>query len=149
MEWGNLLEGGAYFNVDTKGAVLIRGQPFIEYSNYMDDIYKNIEEQNPNKKRKFFIRERKLNISVVFITQSYFAVSKNIRQNLTHYIVIKIGNKRELQKIVFNHFSDIDFQDFVNLYKKCIEKPYYFLVIDTTFPSDNFLRFQKNLLERI
>ena len=60
----------------------------------MDDIYKNIEEQNPNKKRKIFIRERKLNISVVFITQSYFAVPKNIRQNLTHYIVKKIGNKK-------------------------------------------------------
>ena len=114
----------------------------------MDDIYENIEEHNPNKKRKkltvfndviadmlnnkklnpivteLFIRGRKLNISLVFITQSYFAVPKNIRLNSTHYFVMKIPNKRELQQIAFNHSSDIDFQDFMNLYKKCTTKPY-------------------------
>ena len=137
----------------------------------MDDIYKNIEEYNPSKKRKIlivfddmiadmlsnkklnpivtelFIRGRKLNISLVFITQSYFAVPKNIRLNSTHYFVMKIPNKRELQQIAFNHSSDIDFQDFMNLYKKCTAKPYFFVVIDTTIASDNFSRFRKNLLE--
>ena len=136
----------------------------------MDQIYKNIEEYNPDKKRKIlivfddmiadmlsnkklhpivnelFIRGRKLNI---FITQSYFAVPKNIRLNLTKYFVMKIPNKRELQQISFNHSSDIDFQDFMNLYKKCTAKPYSFLVIDTTLASDNYLRFRKNLLEII
>ena len=98
---------------------------------------------------ELFIRGRKLNISLVFITQSYFAVPKNIRLNSTHYFVMKIPNKRRLPQIAFNKSSDVDFQDFLNLYKKCTEKPYSFLVIDTTLASDNSLRFRKNLLERI
>ena len=107
-----------------------------------------------NKKRnpivtESFIRGRKINISLAFITQSYFAVPKNIRLNSTHYFVMKIPNKRELQQITFNHSSDIDFQDFMNLYKKCTAKPCYFLVIDTTPASDNSSRFRKNLLEKI
>ena len=82
--------------------------------------YKNIEECNPNKKRKIlivfddmiadvlsnknlFIKIRELNIYLVFTTQSYFAVSKNIRLNSTHYFVMKIPRKRELQQIAFNH----------------------------------------------
>ena len=62
---------------------------------------------------------------------------------------MKIPNKRELQQIAFNHSSDIDFQDFMNLYKKCTAKRHSFLVIDTTLVSDNSLRSRKNLLERI
>ena len=62
---------------------------------------------------------------------------------------MKIPNKRELQQIAFNHSSDIDFQDFMNLYKKCTAKPYSFLVIDTTLISNNSSRLRKNLLERI
>ena len=65
---------------------------------------------------ELFIRGRKLNISLVFISQSYFAVPKNIRLNSTHYFIMKIPNKQELQQIAFNHPSDIDFQDFMNLY---------------------------------
>ena len=107
-----------------------------------------------NKKRssiviELFIRGRKLNISLVFITQYCFAVPKNIKLNSTHYFVMKIPNKRELQQIAFNHSSDIDFQDFMNLYKKRTEKSYSFLVIDTTLASDNSSRFRNNLLERI
>ena len=98
---------------------------------------------------ELFIRGRKLNISLVFITQSYFLVPKNIRLNSTHYFVMKIPNKRELQQMSFNHSSNIDFQEFMNLYKKCTEKPYSFLVIDTTLASDNPLRFRKDLLEKI
>ena len=98
---------------------------------------------------ELFIRGRKLNVSLVFITQSYFAVPKNVRLNSTHYLVMKIPNKRKLQQIEFNHWSDIDFQGFMNLYKKCAEKPISFLVIDTTLASDNSPRFRKNPLETI
>ena len=62
---------------------------------------------------------------------------------------MKILSKRELQQIAFNHVSDIDFRDFMNLYKKCTEEPYFFLVFDTTLASDNSSRFRKNLSERI
>ena len=60
-----------------------------------------------------------------------------------------IRNKWELQQVAFNHLSDIDFKNFMNLYKKCTAKPYSFLVIDATLASDNPSRFRKNLLERI
>ena len=96
-----------------------------------------------------FIRRRKLNISFVFITKSYFVIPKNIRLNSTHYFVMKTPNKRGLQQISFNHSSDIDFPDFMNLYKKFTAKSYSFLIIDTTLPSDNVLRFRKNLVEKI
>ena len=69
---------------------------------------------------------------------------KDIRLNLTHYFILKIQNKRELQQFAFNHSSDIDFEDFMNLYKKFIEKIYSFSVIDTTVASDNSSRFRKN-----
>ena len=98
---------------------------------------------------ELFTRGRKLNIYLVFIIQSYFAVPKNIRLNSIHCFVMKTLNKRELQEIVFNHSSDIEFQDFMNLYKKLTAKPYSFLVIDTTLASDNSSRFRKNLFERI
>ena len=84
------------------------------------------------------IRGRKLNISLVFITESYFAVPKNIRLNSTHYFMMKIPKKQEFQQI-----------DFMNLYRKCAAKPYSFLVIDATLPSNNPLYFRKILLERI
>ena len=70
---------------------------------------------------ELFIRDRKLNISLAFITQS-FSVPKNIRLNSTHYFIMKIWNKREIQEIAFNHWSDIDFKDFVNLYKNVLQE---------------------------
>ena len=94
---------------------------------------------------ELFIRDRKLNISLVFITQSYFQVPKDVRLNTTHFFIMKIPNKRELQQISINHSSDINTKDFINIYKKCTDKPYSFLVIDTTLPSNNPLRFRKNL----
>ena len=62
---------------------------------------------------------------------------------------MKIPNKQELQEIVFNHSSDVEFKDFMNLYEKFTAKPYYFLVIDANLVSDIPSRFRKNLLERI
>ena len=74
---------------------------------------------------------------------------KDVRLNSTHFFVLKISNKRELQQIALNHSSDIDFKDFMKIYEKCTAKPYSFLVIDTTLSSDNPLMFGKNLLEQI
>ena len=73
---------------------------------------------------EIFIRGRKLNISLVFITQSYFKVPKNVRLNTSHFFIMKIPNKRELQQIAINHSSDINTKDFINIYKKCNDKPY-------------------------
>ena len=141
---------------------------FIKYSNEMQDVYKNIEDYNPIKKRKvlivfddmiadminnkklnpivteLFIRGIKLNISIVFITQSYFKVPKDVKLNSTHFFIMKILNKRELQQIALNHSSDIDFKDFMEIYKECTKEPYSFLVNDTTLQSDNPLRFRYN-----
>ena len=142
---------------------------FIEYSNDMHKVYKNIDNYNPDKENKvlivfddmiadminnkklnsivteLFIRCRKLNISLVFISQSYFKDPKDVRNNSTHFFIMKIPNKRELQQIAINHSSDINTKDFINIYKKCTDKPYSFLVIDTTLLANNPLRFRKNL----
>ena len=96
---------------------------------------------------ELFIRGRKLNISIVLITQSYFKVPKDVRLSSTHFFIMKISNKRELQQIALNHSSDIDFKDFIKIYKKFIAEPYSFLVNDTTLPSYDRLRFRKNLLK--
>ena len=96
---------------------------------------------------ELFIRGRKLNISIVLITQLYFKVPKDVRLNTTHFFIMKIPNKRELQQIALNHSSDIDFKDFIKIYKNFTAEPYSFLVNDTTLPSDNPLRFRKNLLK--
>ena len=98
---------------------------------------------------ELFIGEKKISISFVFIAQSYFVVTKNIRLKSTHYFFVKVPNKREFKQIAFNHSSDIDFQGFMHLYKKCTAKPYSFLVIDTTLASSNSSHFRQNLLETI
>ena len=141
---------------------------FIECSNDMHYDYKNTDEYNLDKENKIlivfdmiaditknkkldsivtelFIRGRKLNISLVFITQSYFKVPKDLRLNTTHFFITKILNKRELQQIAINHLSDISTDDFINIYRKCTVEPYSFLVNDTTLASNNTLRFRKNL----
>ena len=106
---------------------------FIEHSNSMDDVLFNIEDYNKRRRRKFliifddmishvmsdkkaqqilkdlFVRCRKLNISICFLTQSYFSVPKDVRLNWTHYILFKLNNKRELQNIAINNSADIDF----------------------------------------
>ena len=92
--------------------------------------------------KELFIRCRKLNISLAFITQSYFSVPKDVRLNCTHYVIFKLNNKRELQNIAINHSSDIDHKDFVKIYKNCAKELYNCLTIDTTQPVDK--RFKKN-----
>ena len=72
-------------------------------------------------------------------------VPKDVRLNSTRFFIMKMPNKRTLQQIALNQ-SDIDFKDFIKIYKKCTAKPYSFLVNDTTLPSDDPLRFRKNLL---
>ena len=142
---------------------------FIEYSNDTHKVYKNIGNYNLNKENKIliafddmiadrinnkklnsivselFIRGTKLNISLIFITQSYSKVPKDVRNNSTHFFIMKIPNKRELQQTAINHSSDINTKDFIEIYRKCTDKPYSFFVIDTTFPSNNSSRFRKNL----
>ena len=94
---------------------------------------------------ELFIRGRKLSISLAFITQSYFKVPKDVRLNTTHFFIMKIPNKGELQQIAISHSSDINNKYFINVYKKCTDKPHSFLVNDTMLSSDNPLRFRKNL----
>ena len=137
----------------------------------MRDVYKNISCYNLNKENKIlivfddmiankihnkkldsivtelFIRGRKLNISLVFITQSYFKIPKDVRLNTTHFFFAKISNKRKFQQIAINHSSGINTKDFTNIYKKCTAKPYSPLVNDTTLASDNPLWFRKSFLK--
>ena len=98
---------------------------------------------------ELFIRGIKLNISFVFTMQSCFSVPRNSRLNSTHYFIMKIWSKWDIQQIVFSHLWDIDFENFMSICKKCTAKPYSFLVIDCTFVSHNPLCFRKNLLEKI
>ena len=121
---------------------------FIEYSNDMDDVFDNINNYNKNRDKKvliifddmiadimrsekfkaivkeLFIRCRKLNISVVFITQSYFRTPKDARLNSTHYILMKIGNKKELKSIAEENSGHLDFKDFLKIYNYCTKEPY-------------------------
>ena len=137
----------------------------------MDDVYENIHDYNSkikikilivcddmiadimtNKKfqsiiKELFIRGRKLNISLIFISQSYFFVSKDVRLNSTHYLIMKINNKRELQNIAINHSADICYQDFIKIYRECTKEPNNFLTIDIKLPAIDPSRFRKNLFD--
>ena len=79
----------------------------------------------------------------------FFFQKKEVRSNSTHYQIMKIDKKRELQSIAINHSADIDCKDFMNIFKKCTCKPYPFLTIDITLPADNPLRFRKNLSDSL
>ena len=134
---------------------------FIECSNTMDDVYENMDDYIPIRKikklivfddmiadimdnRKFhaiikelLIRCRKLNISLVSITQSYFSVPKDVRLNSTHYLIMKINNRRELQNIAINYTADIHYKDFMKIYRECTKERFNFLAIDTTLPASD------------
>ena len=120
---------------------------------------KNVEEYNIGKKHKIlivfddiiadminnkrlnpvvtrlFIRDIKSNISIAFITQSYFKVWRDVRLNCKHFFIVKIPNKRELQQTSLNHSSDIDFKNLINIYKKCTGEPYSFFIYFTIWSS--------------
>ena len=98
---------------------------------------------------ELLIRCRELNISLVFITQSYFSVPKDVRLNSTHYFVMKINNKTELQNIAINHSADIDHKDFMKICRECTKEPYNFLTLNTTLPSSIPLRFRTNLFDTL
>ena len=140
----------------------------------MNDVYENIDNCNPNKKRnilisfddmiadimnnqkfqaiikELFIRCRNLIISLVLIFQSYFSVPKDVRLNSTHYLIIKINSTRELQLIIaviaVNHSADIDYKDFMKIYRESTKEPNSLLTIDTTLPAGDPLRLRKDLL---
>ena len=126
---------------------------YIEYSNDMRDVHKNTNCYNPDKENQIlivfddmiadmihnkkldsivtelFIRERKINISLVFIAQSPFKFPKDVRLNTNHFFISKIPNRRELQETARNHSSDINTKDFTNIYRKCTVEPYSILVM--------------------
>ena len=85
-----------------------------------------------------------MNISLVFNTQPYFGVLKDVRLNSIHYLIMKIHNKRELQQIPIDHSADINYKDFLKIYRNCKNEPYSFFTIDTILPADNPMRFRKN-----
>ena len=144
---------------------------FIEYSNDMNDVLENINNYNKNRDKivliifddmivdvmrseKFkvivkepFIRCRKLNISIVFITQSYFRTPKDERLNSTHYILMKIGNKKKLKSIAEENSGHLDFKDFLKIYNYCTNEPYSFMVVDTR-PTAR-VTFKKNFNEPV
>ena len=129
---------------------------FIEYSNDMNGVLDNINNYNKNRDKKvliifddmiagimrsekfkaivkeLFIRCRKLNISVVFITQSYFRTPKDARLNSTHYILMKIGSKRELKDIAEEKLDYLDYKDFLKIYNYRTKESYSFMMIDTS-----------------
>ena len=143
---------------------------FIECSNTMDDVYENINGYNPSRKRKtlivfddmiadiitnkkfqatikeLFIRCRKINISLVFIAQSYFSVPKDSRLNSIHFLIMNINSRKELQNIANNSSADIDYKDLMKIYRECTKEPYSFLTIDTMLTASNPLRFRKKFV---
>ena len=144
---------------------------FIEYSSDMNDVLDGINNYNKNRDKKvliifddmiadimrsekfkaivkeLFIRCRKLNISIVFITQSYFRTPKDVRLNSTHYILMKIGNEKELKSIAEENSGHLDFKDFLKIYNYCTKEPYSFMLVDTR-PNAR-VTFKKNFDEPI
>ena len=144
---------------------------FIEYSNDVIDVLDDINNYNKNRGKKvsiifddmiadimrsekfkaivkeLFIRCRKLNISIVFITQSYFRTPKDVRLNSTHYILMKIGNKKELKSIAEENSGHLDFKEFLKIYNYYTKEPYSFMLVDTR-PTAR-VTFKKNFDEPI
>ena len=127
---------------------------FIEYTDDMNNVYGDISNYNRKRDKKVLLvfddmiadieydknfkkiikelcyRTRKLNVSIVFITQSYFRTLKNTRLNSTHYIPMKIGNKKELKSIAEEKSRNLDYKDFLKMYNYCTREPYSFMMID-------------------
>ena len=156
----DLYEGKYQFLINIRESTGLKhfndSKAFIDYSNDVQDVYKNIEEYSIDKECKIlivfddmiadiinnkklnsivtnmFITGTKSNSFLVFITQSYLKVTKDVRLNTTHFFITKISHRRELQQIALNHLSDISTKDFIKIYKICTDEPYSFLVNDTT-----------------
>ena len=142
---------------------------FIEYSDDMNDAYENINNYNKNRDKKvlivfddmiadieynknfkriikeLFYRARKINVSIVFITQCYFRALKDARLNSTHYILMKIGNKKEVKSIAEEKSGNLDYKDFLKMYNYCTSEPYSFMTIDAR-PNATMV-FRKNFTE--
>ena len=144
---------------------------FIEYSNDMNDVLEDINNYNKNRDKKvlimfdnmiadilrsekfkaivkeLFIRCIKVNISIVFITQSYFRTPIDARLKSTHYILMKISNKKELKSIAEENSGHLDFKDFLKIYNYCTKEPYSFMMVDTRHTARE--TFKKNFDEPI
>ena len=144
---------------------------FIKYSNDMNDVLDIINNYNKNRDKKvliifddmiadirrsekfkaivkeLFIRHRKLNISIVFITQSYFRTPKDARLNSTHYILMEVGNKKDIKSIAEENSGHLDFKDFLKIYNYCTKEPYSFMMVGTR-PTAR-VAFKKNFDELI
>ena len=144
---------------------------FIEYSDDMNDVLDDINNYNKNRDKKMlivfddmiadieynkifkpiikelFYRARKINISIVINTQSYFRALKDARLNSTHYIIMKIGNKKELKRIAEEKSGHLYYKDFLKIYNYCTREPYSFMLIDTS-PTAS-ITFKKNFKEPI
>ena len=112
-----------------------------------DDMIDDIEYKKKIKKiiKELFHRARKINVSIVFITQSYFRALKDARLNSTHYILMKIGNKKELKSIAEEKSGHLDYKDFLKIYNYCTKEPYTFMTIDAR-PTAT-IPFKKNFEE--
>ena len=142
---------------------------FIEYSDDMNEVYENINNYNKNRDKKvlivfddmiadieynknfkriikeLFYRARKINVSIVFITQCYFRALKDVRLNSTHFSLMKIGNKKELKGIAEEKSGNLDYKDFLKMYNYCTSKPYSSMIIDAR-PNATMV-FRKNFTE--
>ena len=99
-----------------------------------DDMIADIEYNKDFKRiiKKLFYRARKINVSIVFITQSYLRALKDARLNSTHYILMKISNKKELKRIAEEKSGHLDYKEFLKIRNCCTKEPYSFMLIDTT-----------------
>ena len=144
---------------------------FIEYSDDMDDVLNDINNYNKNRDKKvlivfddmiadieynkkikrinkeLFYRARKINVSIVFITESYLRALKDARLNSTHYILMKIVNKKELKRTAEEKSGHLDYKDFLKIYNYCTKGSYSFMTIDTR-PTATII-FKKNFNERM
>ena len=140
---------------------------FIEHSDGMNDVLDDINDYNKDRDKKVLIvfddmisdieynknfkriikellyRARKINVSIVFITQSYFRALKDARLNSTHYLLMRIGNKKELKRIAEEKSGHLDYKDFFKMYNYCTKDSYSFMTIDTR-PTAT-IQFKKNL----
>ena len=146
-------------------------QAFIEYSDDMNNVLNDINNYNKNRDKKvlivfddmiadieynknfkriikeLFYMAREINVSIVFITQSYFRALKDAKLNSTHYVIMKINNKKELKRIAEEKSGHLDYKDFLKIDNYCKEEPYSFMTIDAR-PTATII-FKKNFNDLI